>query len=233
VVQSIVFAHRDVSRNSEDIPNHEHAIGRNRLLLVLAMCIGVTLQAIGLHCTLQNYRVHGLIRQIHALEGTAQLRSVQTIDSAESLGAQIANRFEQILALCSPAVSAVSLENPSLDDRQLRVLSGLTSVESLELRSEVATDATLARISRLPNLQHLVIRGKQFTARGMLKLRQARSLRDIETDTHGFTPAEYAVLVAELGRVRQFESHPAADTTPEQRTFEIAALAMDFVESPL
>ncbi len=103
--------------------------------------------------------------------------------------------------LGNPTVSGFSLvriDRGNLSDRELSFLSSLREVEILELHSDEATDQTLGVISRLPNLRYLNLAGKKFSVMGLLQLRRARRLRQLQFDAIELSPIELAVLIAEL-----------------------------------
>lgn len=103
--------------------------------------------------------------------------------------------------LAAPGISQVRIVKGNLGDGQLHFVDHLHEVERLDLRSDQATDSTLERISRLPNLRYLTIVGKRISVRGLLKLRSARELSQVRFVARDYTPIERAVLKAELAGV--------------------------------
>lgn len=92
----------------------------------------------------------------------------------------------------------VKLCEGDLNDRQLTFLSGLRHLQSLEIRSDQATDQTLQVISHLPDLRYLTLAGDRFSVFGLLQLRNASNLRKLQLDTQQLTPIELAVLRSQL-----------------------------------
>lgn len=121
-----------------------------------------------------------------------------------------------------------------LDDDSLRFLPSLTTVERLEICSDQATDMAIAKIASMPNLKQLTIEGLQFTAKGMLQLREANPTLEIEANSGHFSSIEWAVLVAELGVVKQNAQpqRPVAFVVATKR-HKPSQMSMEIVESPL
>ena len=110
------------------------------------------------------------------------------------------SKQEQALrpVLAWPRITEVRIDNAAATDQDLQPLTGLTSLVSLELCSDVASDSFLAAISRLPKLRRLKISGESFTVKGMLKLRESKSLEHIEFDPASFSAIEVAVIKMEI-----------------------------------
>lgn len=99
-------------------------------------------------------------------------------------------------------IGQISIESGNPNDEQLAFLPRLSRLDSLELRSHRATDATLEAISRLPKLRCLSLVGNKFSVLGLLKLRTLKSLEELRFDTTRFSAIEVATLKAELPGVR-------------------------------
>ena len=104
--------------------------------------------------------------------------------------------------------SVVRIDGP-LNDGQLRFLHNLRAVRVLELHSDLATDATLTMLSKLPHLQHLTIIGNRFTVKGLLQLRESASLDRIRFGGSNFSPIELAVIESEIPATPITEPTPA------------------------
>lgn len=95
-------------------------------------------------------------------------------------------------------LAVVNINTGDLNDEQLRRLSGLQSLRSLRVVSHHATDQTIETISRIGNLRHLDLEGKQFSFKGLLKLRDLEHLRYLSLIEIQLTSAELAVLETAL-----------------------------------
>ncbi|MCA9126096.1 MAG: hypothetical protein KDB22_03385 [Planctomycetales bacterium] len=93
-------------------------------------------------------------------------------------------------------VSGLSVVNidAQAEDQQLGFIDSLYEVRTLKLCSDLATDRTLELISKLPNLKNLTLVGSKFTIRGLLQLRQAKSLQRLTLGADQLTPMQFAVL---------------------------------------
>lgn len=110
-----------------------------------------------------------------------------------------------------PTIHEVKIFDRELSDDELEFLGTLTSLKRLELQCNTASDAVLATISRLPNLEYLRIRGKNFTAEGMLKLRALPALEQVEFDGRLCSPIELAVLEMEIPGLTAWNPSPVTN----------------------
>jgi hypothetical protein len=106
--------------------------------------------------------------------------------------------LQRVTKLIRCDFDSIVLRSNSLRDGDLTFLAEMKSLETLELRSQIATNRTLGLISRLPNLRHLTLSGEQFTINGYLALRHASSLRSLKIREDVLSPLELAVLKEEL-----------------------------------
>ena len=120
-------------------------------------------------------------------------------------------------------IAEIRIQSGTPSDEQLAFLPRLSQLNSLELRSHRATDATLEEISQLPNLRFLSVAGNRFSVLGLLQLRALRSLEELRFDSTQFSAIEVATLKAELPAVRV--EPIAVDSVPDRMIFEVDGLS--------
>ncbi|MCR9292237.1 MAG: hypothetical protein NXI32_05925 [bacterium] len=160
------------------------------LVAVAVFCGAVTYRSLRVMQTEQR-----LIELGAQYQWNHEVNRSQTSQTRRSIDRSLVNYFGK------PAVSnfaSVRLANGDPEDSQLQFLSGMKQLTALELQSNKATDRTLDIISKLPDLRYLSLAGNRFSVFGLLQLRNARSLKQLEIDTTLLSPIELAVLRSEL-----------------------------------
>jgi len=119
--------------------------------------------------------------------------------------AELANlsRLER-LCLCS------SFQNPSLiSDRHIKYMEGLTQLKSLTLWGigDRLTDASLASISKLTNLEelHFITTNPKFTSGGITHLKRLKYLRKLDLGFAWISDARYLMALPQLEFVKPVE----------------------------
>ncbi|MCR9296455.1 MAG: hypothetical protein NXI32_27405 [bacterium] len=107
-------------------------------------------------------------------------------------------------------IVAANIHAKDFDDERLGFIEQLVEVRDFELHSNLVTDRTLELISRLPNLRCLTLGGGQFSAVGLLQLRNHPKLARLRIQEELYTPIEIATLRCELCGV-QVEGVAAAE----------------------
>ena len=120
--------------------------------------------------------------------------------------AELANlpRLER-LCLCSSFQSQTQIS-----DRHIKYMEGLTQLKSLTLWGSTCnslTDASLASISKLTNLQelHLIRTGPKFTSAGLAHLRRLKHLRKLDLGFAWINDARYLMALPQLEFVKPVE----------------------------
>lgn len=149
--------------------------------------------------SLRVWRTKHYVRSLEQLDANFAWQH-QTVD--RQLGEQ-PNRVQRALASWLGSylvsnISRVSISKGNPSDAELKVVSELHELRSMDLVSDAATDATIAALSELPKLRYLTLVGRNFSVRGLLQLRNARTLRELRIETHHFSATELALLRAEL-----------------------------------
>lgn len=185
--------------NSDDLKDGEsreilgEQFARRFAIVSAAAATGIAVIAI----TLMGIRINRIETSRHTLDamGAKSFWQHESFDSPNSSSTKVRSQIARWLGDSTVSgISVVSINDTEADDAQLEVLQEMDEVRSLDLRSDAATDNTLAVISRLPNLRYLTVVGSKFTIRGLLQLRKAEFLRRLCVDRQQLTPMELAVL---------------------------------------
>ena len=103
-----------------------------------------------------------------------------------------------------PDTTALAVKLAALEDKDLRILSGLKSLEVLQITFPCTIgDAGLRAVAALPRLKKLVASLGKVTPEGLAALGGCRTLRSLDVGTHG-DPMTDALLGA-FGRLTSLE----------------------------
>lgn len=158
--------------------------------------------AIGL---LAEYRAMR-VRRVEAALQSIDAEYLWNLDGRSPSLSDYPTSARQMLAACfgKSMVSdfaSVKINNDDIKTENLDFIADLRSLESLQLHSNGVTDDTLRTVSELPELRYLSLAGEHFSIFGLLELRNASSLRELDLNVDHLTPNEMALLASELDGV--------------------------------
>jgi hypothetical protein len=171
-----------------------------RRVFVGSLIVVVSGSSLFAYRSLLNYRTESRLLALGAQYQWAEV-NVRQRRSQDTGALPLVPLLTDMLSMSRAGFSSIILSNGNLEDSELEFLARLQSLESLKLESNRATDRTLGVISKLPDLRYLSLAGNQFSVLGLLQLRDAASLQELEIDTSSLTPIELAVLKSELAGV--------------------------------
>ena len=111
------------------------------------------------------------------------------VTSLDLSGSSITN--DALAALDGAAIRTLRLDRTAITDAGLAQLVDLPELESLSLQHTPVTDAGLANLARLPRLQMLYLAGSSVTPAGLAGLATCQPLRYVQLDA---AQADAAVL---------------------------------------